>query len=348
MGNKIFWLSDIHIGHSRTPAKITVDSIMKMVKDNIDKISSCNILALTGDITDKLLSTRSKDYGELLRLMSFLTKLCLKYDMWLLSLYGTPLHEMEQMGNVFNFLSLNYPELKYREYSGIGVDYIEELDLRIGYLSDIKLTNEEVYAEFDKLFIVKPDILLTHAFYTHHIDLPLPDLRVSDKILDYVIGPVLNGHDHRYTEYKSIITVGSTDRLAHNEEADKGCAIVSLGVNGVYLVERIINTNAVIYKTISINDHVRILEFLDSVKDKELVWLRVNQSIVKTVKFQLGDKYPNVMIEAIKKKQRKSKIVESTETDVLEITPKNVAKLLSERVKIPNIESFLETHIIKM
>ena len=138
------------------------------------------------------------------------------------------------------------------------VDFDQTLDATILYVPDEWHPDPDqvwadVQTELAKHNLEQVDFALTHGMYKHQVPanvmLPAHDPERYLSITKYFI---FNGHIHKQSQYKRLLTAGSMDRLAHGEEEDKGYYRVCVDENQNH-IRFIKNPYATIYRTIDIS-----------------------------------------------------------------------------------------------
>lgn len=346
---KALTISDKHIGNNRNPARRMVKNIKETIgKLSIEELDELDFLIDLGDSTDSLLSTRSEDYGAALEIHLHLARTCVDHNITYLYLMGTPLHEMGQFFIIEKAMREAYPRLKMRIYSDIGIDRLEEYDLNILHIPDEIIKDNELYeARVNELTEgVKVDLILTHTIYDHQLNFKLPSLRSSEFILSKTEGYVLNGHVHTHSIKDRLITVGSSDRISHGEEEEKGLGLLSFNYSDLDYYKFIKNDNALTF--IAVRDKISIArvkaKLLKMNKTFDLSYLQLSEETgisMETIK-ELNVLYPKVRTERAKKsKRRKTAEPLRDKKEPLEITPENIIPLLSHHMADGTTDEFI-------
>jgi hypothetical protein len=177
---------------------------------------------------------------------------CFKHNIQLRVLEGTPSHDYLQSQRLvdMNDIRDNKVDLKY--VRTLDIEYFPEYNKHVLYIPDEWVNNQtdlEIQINEKLAFynIKQVDISMLHGSFKYQTK------GMNTKSFSYDEDYFLNltkelihiGHHHNYTTYDRIIANGSLERLAHNEEEDKGYIVVQDGTP-VFIV----NPNSYIYKTI--------------------------------------------------------------------------------------------------
>lgn len=249
---------DIHLGHPNTPTKHVSDNVLRMMEERMEV--GIDILFLCGDVFDRLLKLGSEDSLESIYFATRLLVLCVKYNVKLRILRGTPSHDWEQSA-MFTVVNAS---------SGIGADIKYIRDLHVEYIGDLTVlyvpdewneTSEKTLAQAKKLIKEtgrkQVDIAIMHGQF----EFQLPEFVKAQKhsSREYkrlVRGPIIINHVHKHSRSGSIIAPGSPDRLSHGEEENKGIVSFSYDTEtGDFDWKFHVNKNAKIYKTIKCDNN---------------------------------------------------------------------------------------------
>lgn len=354
---KLLFISDKHIGNKRNPSQRMVKGIKSLFEGLKDRFKEIDAIVDLGDSSDRLLNTNSIEYRDYLDIHLYIASLCVKYNMDYIYLYGTPLHEMNQFDTIYHLIKRVYPTLNIYLLKDIEIFHYERLNLNILTIPDeVIKDNRELESRVENLIkrngLNSVDLILSHTIYKHHIDIPLPNIRDPDLFLSKLgeDGFLLNGHIHTHSIYKSkLITVGSTDRIAHNEEEDKGIGILHIN-HPLSYYEFIPNRDALKFITYKGKDNLNSIRvYLDKLsKETDLAYVRFQESslITPTLIKELNSNYENLILEYKEKKRRREiKIKPKRELKKFEITKDNIYNLLKDRVKIPHLKEIVDRHI---
>jgi DNA repair exonuclease SbcCD nuclease subunit len=89
-------LSDIHLGHDKNKTEDIILNLRRFFKTYNSKLKTLDLLTISGDIFDKLLTTNSADYHLAYEWLTELVLLCKRYGIKLRILEGTPSHDWQQ------------------------------------------------------------------------------------------------------------------------------------------------------------------------------------------------------------------------------------------------------------
>ena len=250
-------LSDIHLGATRTPTPSILKGLFAAFPDNTET-GQLDVIFMPGDLFDKSLPYSSINVKEIELWVSYLLRLCKKYNIALRIMEGTPSHDRRQ-SRVFphlNKLAKINADIKYIDT--LMVDFDQSLDATILYVPDEWHPDPDqvwadVQTELAKHNLQQVDFALTHGMYKHQVPanvmLPAHD---PERYLAITKHLIFNGHIHKQSQYKRLLTAGSMDRLAHGEEEDKGYYRVCIDENQTQ-IKFVTNPYATVYRTLDIS-----------------------------------------------------------------------------------------------
>jgi len=245
-------VSDIHLGHQKTPTKHIVINLLSNLLTEENKV--LDIIFIAGDIFHRLLDLNSNDSHEIIYFFRSLLHYCSINNIKLRVLEGTPSHDWQQSKIL---LRLNDTcDLKYINI--LDIEYMPDLNINILYIpdewnNDHSSIEKEINAKLIEYNISKVDIAIMHGQFKYQT---LGKMHVgfyyNEEYFNNIVKYYIHiGHYHTYSYNGKIIAEGSFDRLSHGEEEDKGYVKAYID-NNICNYEFIINKNAFIYKTINV------------------------------------------------------------------------------------------------
>lgn len=252
----IAFISDIHLGHSRTPTEHIVKNLENAFPDN-KETAKLDIIFINGDVFDSLQDFASNSSLAIIRWIVKFLSMCKRLDILVIVLEGTRLHDWKQS---LIFLELNRVydigcDLMYVDK--IHIAFIQRFGIHVLFVPDeSKPTAEETWQEVVRLMdeqgIDKVDYACMHGAFPHQ----LPEIeeikhRLHDpvKYQSIVRHYISIGHIHQFSILDKIIAQGSFDRLVHGDEGAKGHVRLMKGVP-----KFIENVGAMRYKTLEVSD----------------------------------------------------------------------------------------------
>ena len=161
-------------------------------------------------------------------------------------------------------------------------------DLRVVYCPDENLNLEDYHRDRWYAFVPNPDIGFFHGNFDtilpsiefdriqkHHLNTMIYQYEIFSRLIR---GPMISGHWHNPTEYKSQYYVGSYDRWAFGEEEDKGFIYGAYNTeDSSYYIHRVKNPLARLYQTLVVTsdacsspaDFAVLLEKIRNLCDKD-------------------------------------------------------------------------------
>ena len=307
-----FVLSDIHLGHKRNKKENIVHNLREYFKDYHKQLSKVKIIFIAGDIFDTLLSNNSNEY---LLATEWLTELILyskAHNIKLRILEGTPSHDWRQAKLISSIIDKLKIDIDYKYISTLHIEHMVDFDLNILYIPDeYKHKASDTLEEVKKLLIkenlTNVDIAIMHGQF--HYQIPMIRLESShdeDEYLNIVKYFISIGHIHTSSIYERILAQGSFDRLAHNEEEDKGGMLCTIYKDGSYRFLFLKNTRAKIFITLDYNKSSLSTEEvsndirnrLKGIEDDSYIRILIND--VKSIE-GLKDEYPFLHFKIVNK-----------------------------------------------
>lgn len=356
MNKKIKYLSisDIHLGNKLNRTDNIVDNLRYFFRINHNQFKKLDIICIVGDTFDRLLINSSNDYILATEWLTELVLYCKSNSIKLRILEGTPSHDWNQAKLINTIIDKLKLDVDFKYIETLYIEQLDDLGIKILYVPDeYKHKASETYQDVIKLLesnnLSKVDIAFIHGQF--HYQLPMVRLESSHNEEDYlnIVKYFISvGHIHTPSVYERILAQGSFDRLAHNEEEDKGAMLIEIdGINNKY--NFIKNTKAMIFKTyrydnIELNDMiVNLTENISKLPDNSNIriissneeYLTKSLSIIK-------DKFSNMVIkiEKPKTKENSFKIIEDDKIiESFNITKDNIIELLDKEMHKHNFSS---------
>ena len=306
---KYLVVSDVHIGHPRTPTSHIIRSFISniLTKENRD----ADVLFINGDLFDRLLDLGENDSREAIGFCCGLLGYCADNNIALRVLEGTPSHDWQQSRLLLKLKQSTGANVDLVYHSVLAIEFVERLGQYVLFIPDewVKdhaVLEKQIQQKLDDLGIEQVDLAMLHGQFTYQV-------RGNEHVFcfneDYFLQKVKAyihvGHYHTYSRYDRIIANGSLERLQHGEEEPKGYVRVCDGE-----LSFLINDNAKIYKTLRIKNnvtleeidrlvcrypaesHIRLVFQKDSpyLSDKETLRIRYANYYLKIVRDQESEK----------------------------------------------------------
>lgn len=338
-------LSDIHLGHNINNTENIINNLQLYFKDNYKEFSKLDMICIAGDVFDKLLVSSSIDFILSTEWLTELIVFCKQHDIILRILEGTPSHDRNQSKVITSIIRKLNIELDYKYIDTLYIEHHNRLGIDILYIPDeYKHKAEDTYKEVLELLterkLKKVDIAFIHGQF--HYQLPMVKLDSSHNMEDYlniVKYYISVGHIHTPSVYERIIAQGSFDRLAHNEEEDKGGVVITL-TEKESSFKFVYNKNAMIFKTYRFDKES--IEEITNVLDKDLKKMKDKSNIriiSNSEEFLSGNikdlrlRYPNINIKIEKSKNKEESkfniIEELPKIETFSITKDNILDLIT-------------------
>ncbi len=264
---------DIHFGHGKNPTQDIINGLYDLFALNLESFKALKTIFFTGDVFDKLIHLSSDDSIRAQIWINNLLDFCSEHEIQIRVLEGTPLHDRGQ-SRCFELLA-HGKNVDVKYINTIYIEHNNVLNMDILYIpdewaGDAATLEKEVLALMAERSIEKVDIAMLHGLFEYQLPAHIPNLlRLSEEFfLSIVRGYIHIGHIHTHNPRGRILPGGSVDRLAHNEEEDKGVILVNVDKD-VYDYEFLVNNNAKIFKTINL-DTVHNMSEVKAFLTKEL------------------------------------------------------------------------------
>lgn len=258
---RILELSDIHLGHHSTDTLQVIDSLNRFISDK-PSMAEYDMIIIAGDLYDRLLHLSSPDIGPIFRWIYSLLLICKKYDIVLRILEGTPSHDNKQAKWIIDMNEESDIGCDVKYVDILSIEYISRFDIYVLYIPDewnpdCSTTLNEVRNLMMSMGLDKVDFAVMHGQFDYQVPshlltrIPWHDSSAYLELVKYLI---FIGHVHTHSTHERIIASGSTDRLRHGEEHEKGAIDALVHDNGEFSFTFLVNDNAKIYKTIDVSE----------------------------------------------------------------------------------------------
>lgn len=351
MKNKIKYLvlSDIHLGHSINKAEYIVKNLKEYFIEYNKLFKDLDMIILAGDVFDKLLVTSSKDFILANEWLTELLLYCKSNNIILRILEGTPSHDWKQAKVITSIISKLNIDLDYKYIDTLYIENNIKLGISILYIPDeykhdANDTYKEVLSLLKKHNLSKVDIAIIHGQF--HYQLPMVKLinsHTESNYLNIVKYYISVGHIHIPSIYERILAQGSFDRLAHNEEENKGGMLITLYKDKEPEFLFLKNKHSMIFKTYRFKDESidKILHTLDKELKKYPIKSNIriitsNDDMLNKSHKELKERYPyyNIKVERDKKENTTYRLVsKEIKIDSFNIDKDNVKELMLKELK---------------
>lgn len=246
-------ISDVHLGHHRTKSHFILDNLRKAFPDNAET-ASIDLFLIAGDFFDRLLNFSSDEVQEIQFWIMEFYCLCIKHDIVVRVLEGTPSHDWKQskIFRTVNRIMGEKVDVKYVDT--LSIEVIERFGLSVLYLPD-EWTHEadDTWKQTVELLkahgLEKVDVACMHGMFEHQLPMKSSKAHNAERYLGIVKHYIFIGHVHLRSEYQRILAQGSFDRDTHGQEAPKGYYRVRIGDASGDTATFVENPHAKIYLT---------------------------------------------------------------------------------------------------
>lgn len=224
---KCLVVSDLHFGNPRIDSERLLQKFRKYV---IPLVKEADVLLFSGDVWDMSLNMSSISSVKMRTFLSEIHQLTEEYDISVRILDGTKTHDRDQNKH---FLEPYNP--KIRLFSSIDIEILEPSKLSILYIPDDIPGDhmEQAVEKMHQMHLSHVDLVVHHGYFEHLMPRKVPVLpphTLTETCVNRKLKPlaVINGHVHRSSIYKNIVSIGSFERFAHGEEEEKGFFFITI------------------------------------------------------------------------------------------------------------------------
>ena len=343
---KFVVLSDVHLGHRRTPTEFIIKNLKKFLGVHA-QTASLDMIFIAGDVFERTLRFSSEDATiSDLWIYNFL-RMCKDLNIAVRVLEGTPSHDQEQSKrfDIINEVSQLNVDLKY--HKTLTIEYLEKWDLNVLFIPDEWLGSPEKALENVKEVmhgkgLNQVDLAIMHGQFDYQVPEGInAPCHASEAYLSFVKYGVFIGHNHTRSSFKHIYAQGSFDRLSHGYEDPKGFISAEIRKDDTMHVSFVENTDAKVYITIhcerlSIEEsYLKIDEIVKTLPEDSYVRIGVEKSHpLANSLTELVRKYPSMYWDKIIEKEEKETFQEIIDIpyEKFIITKDNIEELIMNRI----------------
>lgn len=346
---RIAELSDVHLGHHKTPAHHIISNLNRAFPDN-DTTGQLDIIWIAGDLFDRMLNLPSDSVSAITNWASKFLMMCKRRDILVRVLEGTPSHDWKQAKLLIDINEGSNINADLKYFTELSIEYIDKFGINVLYVPDEWRTkNEQTWDEVQLLLqkhnLDKVDFSIMHGCFNYQVPVNLRDMFETHEEANYLSITrylVFIGHIHQYSQYDRILSAGSFDRLTHGEEGDKGHIRAVVEPNGIYKAEFIVNEGAMVYKSldytkINLDDVYRQLDNLlpHLPKNSHIRVIADPEDAVFKAGGEIKSRYPNIHL-SFKSNKRVIKVEPIVTTQIirpLNLTKETIYKLMEESLE---------------
>jgi len=251
-------ISDLHLGHKRNRTKDIIRNLdiyfdEYSVKSQFSKV---DIIFIAGDLFDHLLMFADKEVNLINLWISRLMRFCLRFNIKLRILEGTPSHDWKQPHNAVTLHAL-LPELDFKYVDTLSIEYIADFDCHVLYIPDewnasTDVTLQQVKVLLKEANLSQVDIGVFHGNFNYQLPAAAVNAPRHSEVeyLNIVKHYITIGHIHVFSVFERILAQGSFDRISHNEEEPKGGILFNISETKGNSFTFIENKGAKIFRTV--------------------------------------------------------------------------------------------------
>lgn len=330
-------ISDIHFGHGLTPTKDIVRHLDQFFIKHDKLIKTLDVIFLGGDIYHRMLTVGSSDANDAADWLTRLARLCMDYRIKLRALEGTPSHDARQVALFETTIKRLNIDIDFKYISNLYIEHMVEHDKYVLYIPDewhhkSEHTIKDIKTYYNKLGIDKTDVCIMHGAFKYQIPMVKLESNFDERaMLDLVRYFIHPGHIHNFSQYKRIVAEGSFDRLAHNEEGEKGAVYVTIDKKPSF--DFLVNANATIFKSLIVSEEDNIDNFCEK-HDQYLMSLQEADS-TPHIRLVVSKQHP--MNHALLELKKRYPYYNWTKKNTEELVIKNYSETLLEKQTVTSI-----------
>lgn len=351
---KYLVLSDIHLGHPKNKTDNIISNLNQFFIQYHNELQNLDILFIAGDIFDRLLSSRSIEYRNIMSWLSNTLLWCRDNNIIFRILYGTPSHDNDQIASFTEIAKKLAPDADYKYINTLSIEKIESLGISVLYVPDEwKHDSQDTYQDVLKLLqeqqLAEVDIGIMHGCF--RFQMPILDgmkfVHNESNYLDIVKYYITIGHIHTSNAYERILAPGSFDRLAHGEEESKGALLCTINNDNTMSFKFLENHRALTFKTFRYIEQEESEIIANMKKDlkklKEGSYVRIevknDNKLLKTLK-EVANVYSHLHIKFKTDNEviKKIDILDTVESKAFEININNIQDLMLQELNLNSQE----------
>ena len=341
-------VSDIHLGHPKTPTLHITTNLGRAFPDK-DSTHQLDLILFGGDLFDRLLSLNQADVPQILEWAGHFIQMCEREKIHAVFLEGTPGHDWGQARILEVLKKLGMGRHYFHYVTDLSILRIDDLDVDILLVPDEwRPEPDDTWREVRELLrerqLEQVDFTVVHGAFDfqlpEHVKVPK---HLSERYESITRHRVYGAHIHTPSTRGKIRVNGSFDRLAHNEEEQKGHWRIKFHPNRPPEDVFVVNQHAMVYKTLDCTgmtveaalDHVAVE--VGKVPPDSHLRIKANKGDPILVSFDtLRKRHPTihwsskaVEVETV----QPNLLVDLRETySQIQITPENIKELLEKKL----------------
>jgi len=357
-------LSDIHLGHDVNKTENIILNLKRFFKTYHSQIVKVNMIIISGDVFDRLLSSNGADNLMINKWLAELVKFCSNYNIKLRDLEGTPSHEWKQFKNIYNIIDTLNLKVDFKYMENLEIEYIEEYNMNILYIPDEWAPSpeqllKEVKFKLKEHKLDKVEVAVMHGAFNFQLPDFIDHLLEPKDYLDIVKGPIIIGHVHDRNRYKRILVPGSFDALTHGDDGKaKGGLLIDLNIEDFTFTYKFLeNKFRLRFSSIDVTgkDIETIKKILLKKQDKVKQHIRLISDGKDNLETAISELQLLVPLIKLGYKNKNKKVSHSSinehlvvnKNEVIKLDKPTILKFIEERVIEDELSIELKTRIIE-
>lgn len=342
-------VSDVHLGHPKTSTLHITTNLGRAFPDR-DSTHQLDIIFFGGDLFDRLLSLNQSDVFQILEWAGNFIPMCERNQIHVVFMEGTPSHDWGQTRLLETLRKLGLGNKYFHYITDLSIVHFDDLDIDVLFVPDEwRPETDDTWREVLQLLrernLEQVDFTILHGAFEYqlpeHVKAPK---HLSERYQQITRAHVFGAHIHTPSVRGNIRVNGSFDRLAHNEEEEKGHWRIRYPAGKAPVEKFVVNEQAKVYKTIDCTGLEvdlalnRLAQEVERVPADSHLRVKANKSDPILASFDvLRKKHPNVHWSSKVTEEetvQKNLLVDlRTEFTQIQITPDNLMELMMERVR---------------
>jgi len=249
-------ISDVHLGHGRVPTAKILDWWEQVYTPKM--LDCLDVIIVSGDLFDRRLPHDGDDAKLIARWAGRFLRRLVKHGVALRILEGTPSHDNRQSRWLVDYNEMMHLAADVKFYECITIDELIPGGPSVLYIPDevnhdanqTWIEVQEYMREHDYKTV---DFAVMHGMFTFQEPIKSIASHLEDRYESIVNHRIMIGHHHTHVQSGKIVVPGSTERLRHNEEEDKGHYQFTFSKErGLFDEYFIINSQATVFTTFDV------------------------------------------------------------------------------------------------
>ena len=169
---KLIAISDIHLGHRKTPTKGIIANLRKVI--NIETLMTVDMVIIAGDLLDHAIGYSDDDTIDIQKWLVWFLCQCVTYNVSVRILEGTPLHDRRQSRHIEVLNKSSKLEVDLLYVDKVWIEKNKKYNIDILYVPDewkpdTDQTWVDVMNELSDNSLESVDLSVMHGMFEHQL-----------------------------------------------------------------------------------------------------------------------------------------------------------------------------------